>query len=574
MNIRELLNERVRSAMTDAGIPSDLRPNVTISKNSDFGDYQANGAMAAAKSMRAKPRDIAQTIVNNLDLSGIAEKTEIAGPGFINIHLDNAWLASQLAEACSDEKLGVNAKVTPLNVVVDYSSPNLAKEMHVGHLRSTIIGDAVARVLSFLGDNVIRQNHVGDWGTQFGMLICELESTLDAGQQAELALKDLEVFYQQAKKHFDKDENFANKAREYVVKLQSGNPQVLSLWQRFRDVSLQHSQEIYVGPEDVRGESAYNDGLSLVVIALEEKGLVVVDKGAKVAFLQELADKNGDPSPVIVQKKDGGYLYATSDLAALRYRINELKAERVLYFIDARQSLHMQQVFTLARKANFVDEWVSLEHHPFGTMMDEDGKPFKTRSGDTVIKLIDLLTEATERAEQVVREKNTDLSDEEIKTIAEKVGIGAVKYADLSKTRTNDYVFNWEAMLSFEGNTAPYIQYGYARICSIFRKADVDMESFESAIEITEPQEKALAIKALQFSEVVNQVSNDAYPHLLCTYLYELTSLYMSFYEACPILKDGVSESEKLSRLYTSKAVAKALKLGLNLLGIDVMEKM
>ncbi|MBX2858297.1 MAG: arginine--tRNA ligase [Cellvibrionaceae bacterium] len=579
MNIRELLNERVRCAMSDAGIPPDLTPNVTVSKNSDFGDYQANGAMAAAKSMKSKPRDVAKLIVDNLDLSGVAEKLEIAGPGFINIHLDPQWLAKQLYRASKDSKLGINTKATPLTVVIDYSAPNLAKEMHVGHLRSTIIGDAMARVLHFLGDTVIKQNHVGDWGTQFGMLICELENNMSEGQQVDLALKDLETFYQQAKKHFDEDEQFAKKSREYVVKLQSGDPGILKLWQHFKEVSLRHSHELYLklnvslSEKDVRGESAYNDQLGDIVTLLLDNGIAVEDRGAKVAFLEELADKNGDPSPVIIQKKDGGYLYATTDLAAINFRVNQLKADRVLYFIDARQSLHMQQVFTIAKKANIADQWVSLEHHAFGTMLGEDGKPFKTRSGGTV-KLIDLIEEAKVRAEEVVRQKNTQLSDDEIQTIAEKVGIGAIKYADLSKTRTNDYIFNWNNMLSFEGNTAPYLQYAYARICSIFRKAEINIDNFSYNLTISQPQEKALVIKTLQFSEVVNQVSADAFPHILCNYLYDLTSLFMSFYESCPILKEGVIEAEKDSRLQISKIVAQTLKQGLYLLGIDVMEKM
>lgn len=574
MNIRTFLAERVRNAMSDVGIPNDYGPHLAVAKKAGFGDYQANGAMAAAKAMKTNPRELAQNIVNSLDLAGVAEKIEIAGPGFINIHLDKNWLAKQLAS--EKEILDSDSKQT---VVIDYSSPNLAKEMHVGHLRSTIIGDAIARALEFRGDNVIRQNHVGDWGTQFGMLIAELEEQLTDGEQAEFALKDLEGFYQQAKAHFDAEPDFATKARDYVVRLQSGDEQVLALWQKFKSVSLNHSEDIYrtlnvtLTKDDVRGESAYNDDLAPLVKELCDSGMAVEDEGARVVFLPELADKNGNPSPVIVQKKDGGYLYATTDLAALRYRANELNADRVLYFIDARQSLHMQQVFTVARKAGFVTDWISLEHHPFGTMMGSDGKPFKTRSGGTV-KLADLLEEAIERASKAVTEKNPELSGDEAKEVARKVGIGAVKYADLCKTRTNDYVFNWDAMLSFEGNTGPYLQYAYTRIKSIFRKAEQDMDSFNGELIITEEQEKALALKVMQLSEVVEQVAVEAYPHLLCTYLYDLSSLFMSFYEACPILKQDVSKGTRNSRLKLSKTVAEALRQGLDLLGIEVMERM
>lgn len=451
--------------------------------------------------------------------------------------------------------------------------------MHVGHLRSTIIGDSVARVLEYQGHNVIRQNHMGDWGTQFGMLIAELEQQLSEGEQADLALNDLEVFYQQSKKHFDEDPAFADTARAYVVKLQSGDTHCRTLWQKFIDVSVAHNLDIYqqlnvgLGREHIMPESAYNNDLQNVLDSLVEQKLAVDSNGAKVMFLDELADKNGEPSVMIIQKSGGGFLYATSDLAAMRHRVNTLKADRIIYSIDARQSLHMKQVFAAARKAHFVSAAVQLEHHPFGTMMGKDGKPFKTRSGGTV-KLADLLVEAVERAEKLLREKNTDLSASEISVIARKVGIGAIKYADLSKTRTNDYIFDWDAMMSFEGNTAPYLQYAYTRIRSIFRKADIDPDSFLATISIVEPQEKALAMKLLQFAEVVDQVASDGYPHILCNYLYELASAYMSFYEQCPVLKEGVAKPTQQSRLQLCKLTSETMAKGLDLLGIDVMEKM
>lgn len=561
--------------MQAAGIPSECQPHVAPSKNPSFGDYQANGAMGAAKLMKTNPRALAQTIVDQLNLDDIASKIEIAGPGFINIHLNNDWLGHYTAQlAASGEKAS-----QPQTIVVDYSGPNLAKEMHVGHLRSTIIGDAVVRVLEYLGHNVIRQNHVGDWGTQFGMLIAHLESEMAKGENPTLALKDLEKFYQQAKVRFDQEPDFADTAREYVVKLQGGDEKILKLWLQFRDISLTHSEEIYaklnvsLSKDDIRGESAYNDDLAPLVDELKEQGLAVTDNGAQVVFLQELANKEGEPSPVIVQKADGGYLYATTDLAALRYRASTLSADRVLYFIDARQSLHMQQVFTTARKAGFVKETVSLEHHAFGTMMGSDGKPFKTRTGGTV-KLAELIDEACERALNTVNDKNPELSEQELTTVAKNVGIGAVKYADLCKTRTNDYVFNWDGMLSFEGNTGPYLQYAYTRIQSIFRKAGIEASSLSGDIAITEPQEKALALKLAQFTESVEQVAADALPHLLCTYLYDLASLFSTFYEACPILKDSVAPETKNSRLLLSAKVAETLKAGLGLLGIEVMERM
>lgn len=578
MNIRAHLAQKIRLAMTAAGIPDEFQPLVAASKRAEFGDYQANGAMAAAKAMKRPPRELAQEIINNLDLSAESERLEIAGPGFINIHLKPEWLGLALKQALADAAMGVRV-ADPITVVIDYSSPNLAKEMHVGHLRSTIIGDTMARLLEFLGHKVIRQNHVGDWGTQFGMLIAHLEDHLKQGEEAEFALQDLETFYTEAKQRFDADTAFADKARQYVVKLQSGDATMSSLWERFRDISLHHSEVIYeklnvsLKPEDVRGESFYNDDLPKVIEDLDKVGLLKEDQGAKVVFLDELADKEGNPSVAIIQKQDGGYLYSTSDLAAIRYRVGTLGAQRVQVFVDARQSLHFKQVFTIARKAGFAPADVSLEHHPFGTMLGQDGKPFKTRDGGTV-KLAQLLDEAVERAEKLIAEKDPDLNAEERKEVARKVGIGAVKYADLSKTRTNDYVFNWEAMLSFEGNTAPYLQYAYTRIQSIFRRAGVDAATLDSDILIQSEAEKNLIIKCLQFGEVLEQVASEAYPHMLCNYLYELASLYMRFYEACPILKEGTEPALKESRLRLSHASAETLRVGLDLLGIEVMTRM
>ncbi|MDI3324825.1 arginine--tRNA ligase [Pontibacterium granulatum] len=579
MKIRELLSNRVQEAMIAAGIPEDCQPMVSPSKNPQFGDFQANGSMAAAKKVGEKPRDLAQRIVDELNVEDIASKIEIAGPGFINIHLSNEWLGQLVEHAAENENLGLIRAEKGETVVIDYSSPNLAKEMHVGHLRSTIIGDALARVLESQGHTVVRQNHVGDWGTQFGMLIAHLEDQTAQNQVAEAALSDLEVFYRAAKVRFDEDEDFATRARDYVVKLQGGDERCLTLWQQFIDISVAHSEEIYellnvtLKRSDIRAESAYNDDLPVVIEDLKAKGLVVEDQGAQVAFLEELADKEGNPLPMIVQKSGGGYLYATTDLAAVRYRNEALNSDRVLYFIDARQSLHMKQVFTLSRKAGFAKAECSLEHHPFGTMMGEDGKPFKTRAGGTV-KLADLLKEAVEKAEALLESKGSDLSEAERKDAARKIGIGAVKYADLSKTRTNDYIFSWDSMLSFEGNTAPYLQYAYTRIQSIFRKADLSPENLGGNVNIVEDQEKALALKLLQLGDIIDAVSREAYPHLLCNYLYELSSLFMKFYEACPVLKDDVEPAVRESRLKLCHATARTLEKGLDLLGIEVMERM
>ncbi|WP_143871659.1 arginine--tRNA ligase [Catenovulum sediminis] len=579
MKIKQLLAEKVQAAMLAAEIPESFGPHIALSKQVKFGDYQANGVLGAAKHLKTNPRALAEKVVQQLDLNEIASKIEIAGPGFINIFLNESWLAKQLNIHIDDPRCSVAPAKLKQTCVVDYSSPNLAKEMHVGHLRSTIIGDAIVRALEFQGHNVIRQNHMGDWGTQFGMLIAHLETVLADQSVAEVALADLETFYREAKKRFDEDSEFADKSREYVVKLQSGDARCEALWKQFIDISVSHSEEVYeklnvtLTRDDIKPESAYNAMLNEVVSDLKAQGLAVEDQGAQVVFLEELADKEGNPSPVIIQKSGGGFLYATTDLAALKYRGQTLKADRNLYFIDARQSLHMQQVFTIARKAGYVTEDMSLEHHPFGTMMGSDGKPFKTRSGGTV-KLVELLDEAIARAKTLIAERSTDLSESEQNEIARKVGIGAVKFADLSKHRTSDYIFNWDSMLSFEGATAPYLQYAYTRIRSIFTKAGIDERAIDSEILLKMAQERALALKLMQFEDTLEQVCLEAQPHLMCLYLYELASLFMTFYEACPILKLDVTENDKKSRLALSRWTAKVMRTGLHLLGIETNERM
>jgi arginyl-tRNA synthetase len=584
MNIKQILSKKVIEAMVASGLPEETNPAVSISSRPQFGDYQANGVMGAAKKLKTNPRALATTVVEHLDLEGIATKVELAGPGFINIHLCTDWLSNQLNIAARDPKLGVSQRSvatsdTPNTVVVDYSAPNLAKEMHVGHLRSTIIGDAVVKALEFRGDKVIRQNHMGDWGTQFGMLIAHLSDKLAGNEIAETALSDLENFYREAKVRFDNEEGFADRARTDVVKLQSGDPECAKLWQQFIDISIHHSEDIYdklnvsLTRKDIMGESAYNSDLSAVIDELMAKEIAVEDQGAKVVFIDEMANKDGEPSVFIVQKSGGGFLYATTDLSACRYRSGKLKANRVIIFTDARQSLHFKQVEIVARKAGFLPKNVAYDHCPFGMMMGDDGKPFKTRTGGT-IKLAELLDEAIERASVLIKEKNPEIEADALAYIAKKVGIGAVKFADLSKNRTSDYIFNWKTMLSFEGATAPYLQYAYSRIQSIFNKASVTSENLQTTISVVEEQEKALALKVLQFEDVIDAVISECTPNLLCNYLYELASLYMTFYEACPILKYDVSNEVKMSRLALCNVISQTLKQGLDILGIEVMDTM
>lgn len=578
MNIRESLDTRITEVLQAVGAPDTVTAIVKPSARPEFGEYQANGVMAAAKQLKMNPRELAGKVLEQLDLSDLADKVEIAGPGFLNIHLKNDWLADHCEQAAADPRLGVEVSEPVQTVVVDYSAPNLAKEMHVGHLRSTIIGDAVVRVLEFQGHKVIRQNHVGDWGTQFGMLLAHMASLKAQGGELSMKLADLETFYREAKQRFDAEPEFADTAREYVVRLQGGDAECNALWQQFIDISLRHCEAAYeklgvsLTRGDVMPESAYNDDLANVVADLQAQGLLEESDGAKCVFLEEFRNKDDSITPLIIQKSGGGYLYATTDLAALRHRNNVLKADRALYFVDVRQSLHFRQVFTLGRKAGYIDEAASYEHMAFGTMLGEDGKPFKTRSGDTV-KLADLLEEAVERAFTLVSEKNPDVDEAERREIARKVGIGAIKYADLSKNRTSDYVFSWDSMLSFEGNTAPYLQYAYARIQSVFRKA-AEADYAAAAIQLNETAERTLAVKLLQFGEIIDSTTRDGMPNQLCNYLYELAGNFMSFYEACPILKDDVEVAVRDSRLRLADLTANTLKTGLDLLGIEVMERM
>ena len=577
MNIQSILSDKIKQAMIAAGADEQCDALIRQSSKPQFGDYQANGIMAAAKKLGLNPREFAQKVLDNADLSDVAEKTEIAGPGFINIFLNPTWLTNNVSAALKDQNLGVSANEKQ-TIVIDYSSPNVAKEMHVGHLRSTIIGDAVVRTLEFLGHNVIRANHVGDWGTQFGMLIAYLEK-MENEHASEMELQDLEAFYREAKKHYDEDEAFAEKARNYVVKLQGGDEYCRTMWKKLVDITMQQNQRNYdrlnvtLTEKDVMGESLYNPMLPAIVEDLKKQGLAVEDEGALVVYLDEFKNKEGEPMGVIVQKKDGGFLYTTTDIAAAKYRYETLKADRALVFSDTRQSQHMQQAWLITRKAGYVPDSFSLEHKNFGMMLGKDGKPFKTRTGGTV-KLADLLDEAIERATVLINEKNTNLSDEEKTAVIEAVGIGSVKYADLSKNRTTDYVFDWDNMLSFEGNTAPYMQYAYTRIRSIFNKADVNPTALaEAKIQLSDEKERALAIKLLQFEEAVQTVGKEGTPHVLCAYLYELAGVFSSFYEHCPIL-NADDENVKLSRLKLASLTEKTLKQGLALLGIKTIEKM
>ena len=589
MNIRRELDVRISKALAAAGAPESAPALVAQAAKPQFGDYQANGVMPAAKELKTNPRDLAEKVLAAADLSDIAEKAEVAGAGFINITLRSDFLAGHLAQGLADDHLGAERPAEPQTVVVDYSSPNLAKEMHVGHLRSTIIGDAIARVLEFLGHKVIRQNHVGDWGTQFGMLLAQCEEDgvrpssqkLPSGENRVTVdgakISDMEELYRRGRQNYDNRPDFQDKSREYVVELQSGDQEVRALWVWTKEQSLEHCEEVYnklsvkLTRDDVCGESAYNDQLPDVAAELNKQGLLEESEGARCVFLEEFKNKDGEILPVIVQKSDGGYLYATTDLAGVRHRVRQLRADRILYVVDARQTLHFRQIFAVARKAGFAGEDVSLEHVAFGMMLGNNRQPFKTREDGTV-KLIDLLDEAERRAAAIVEEKNPDLSDDEKANVARVVGIGAVKYADLAQNRTSDYVFNWSKMLSLEGNTAPYMQYAYARIRSIFRKGKEQAGATTGEILLTEPAERTLGVKLAQFPETIQTVADDCLPNVLCAYLFDLAGAFMSFYESCPVLI--AAEPARTSRLLLCDLTARTIQTGLGLLGIETLEQM
>ena len=578
--MKEQLVSLIKSSLQQLSATYDIDKNllsalrVDRTRDKSHGDFASNVALMLSKSLHQNPRALDEEIIAHLPHDPRIAKTEIAGPGFINFFVSDGSLCATLSAMLADPRLGVAKADKPQRVVVDYSAPNVAKEMAVHHIRSTVIGDAVVRTLEFLGHDVIRANHVGDWGTQFGMLIAYLERKENESGEG-MDLSDFEAFYREAKQAYDSDPDFAVTARRYVVLLQGGDPYCKAMWQKLVTMTMEQNQRIYdrldvtLTEKDVMGESLYNPMLPGIVADLISKGLAVEDDGAIVVYLNEFTNRDGQPMGVIVRKKDGGYLYTTTDIACVKYRVDTLKAERILYFIDSRQHQHLMEAWTIARKAGYLPANVSVEHDAFGMMLGRDGRPFKTRTGGTV-KLKDLLDEAEERVSKLLEERGSALEGDIRREVIHNIALGAVKYADLSKNRTTDYIFDWDLMLAFDGNTAPYLQYAYSRIRAIFRKTDNKPGNFI----LNEEAETALANKLTAFPEAVRQVGDKAMPHLLCTYLYELSGTFMRFYESCPVLKEGVSDEVRSSRLALCDLTSRVLKQGLNLLGIRVMEQM
>ena len=558
-------------------------PILVPASNPKFGDYQANVAMSLAKKLGMAPRAIAEQIIQHLNVSEVCEPPTVAGAGFINLALKPQYLETQLKAIQSDARLGITPTQNPQRIIVDYPSPNIAKEMHVGHLRPSVIGDAIARILEFLGHDVLRLSHIGDWGTPFGMLIAYVKETYpEALASGELALGELATFYRAAKKRFDDDTNFQEAARLAVVQLQAGDAETLRAWKVVCDLSNRTNRQIFdlmglSAQIQERGESFYNPLLAGVLEELDKLGLLVEDGGAQCVFLEGFTNKEGKPLPLIVQKSDGGYNYATTDLAAIRYRVTEDKVQRVIYPVGAEQTNHFAQIFQVGRRAGWITDDVEFFYAPLGAILGEDGKKLKSRSGDAV-RLVDLLDEAIARARadleaRLIEEKREET--EEFKTNAAKVvGISAVKYADLSQNRTSSYIFSYDKMLALQGNTAPYMLYAYVRVQGISRKGGIDFEQLGSdcAIALQDETELTLAKYLLQFDEALSEVEADLLPNRLCQYLFELSQKFNQFYDRCPVL--SAEEPLRTSRLVLSDLTARTIKLGLSLLGIAVLERM
>jgi arginyl-tRNA synthetase len=575
---REVLARRVQDAL-GAAFGTEYAAADPVIRPSSFADFQSNAALPLAKKLARPPRDIAAEITGHLDLTGVAEPPQVSGPGFINLTLTPEWIAAQASSELADPRLGTPAADPVQRIVVEYSSPNVAKEMHVGHLRTTIVGDALARILDFAGQDVIKDNHLGDWGTQYGMLV---EHLLDVGEDsAEAALleTDPNTFYQAARHKFDSDPGFTERARRRLVQLQGGDPETLRVWQHLVDLSLDYLHRIYrqlqvtLTDADIRGESFYNAMLAEVCDELEASGVAVISDGALCAFPPGFTGRNGEPLPLIIRKSDGGYNYATSDLATIRYRVRDLHVDRAIYVVGSAQALHFQMVFAVARQAGWIPADARFEHAQIGNVLGPDGKILRTRAGDS-IKLGDLLTEGVERARKVVDELGTspDLSEAERAAIAEAVGVGAIKYADLSTARDSEYVFDWDRMISFKGNTGPYLQYATTRIRSIFRRAGIDPAATAAPVKLAEPAERALALRLLGFGAAVRQAGANAEPHLLANFLFEVASSFTAFYEQCPVL--NAPGAVRDSRLALAALTLRVLDTGLGLLGIPVPERM
>ncbi|CAL4326307.1 arginine--tRNA ligase [Buchnera aphidicola] len=579
MNLKNIIKKDIENILSQINPIKNYNPIIILNKRVQLGHYQLNNLIKIASILKLEPCKLSEIIIGGIKKKYIYQKITFSQPGFINFFIKNDWLSTELENIFTSPRLGIK-RIKPKNIVIDYSSPNIAKEMHIGHLRSTIIGDVTARILHFLGHNVIRANHIGDWGTQFGMLIAYLENkkSITALQDNYFSLEKIEKFYCKAKKKYDSDQLFAKKSREYVVKLQNGDQRCHKIWKKLVSITMVENQKIYtrlnvtLRPDDTIGESFYNKMLPSIIEDLKNKKIAIEKNGSIIVFLKEFKNRLGQSMGVVIQKKDKGFLYSTTDIACFKYRYQILHADRIIYYTDSRQNQHLIQAWTIAKKANYIPENLLLEHHVFGMMLSKNKRPFKTRDGNT-IKLSQLLNEATERAIHLIKNKKRYLHKKKLIHLAEVIGISAVKYADLSKSRNTNYIFDWDKMLSFEGNTAPYIQYAYTRIISIIEKSNIPIKKLKEKVILQKESEIHLAIKILEFEEIVLLISKKGTPHIMCKYLYQLATYFSSFYENCSILFAKKIKICK-SRLKLSILTAKTLKKGLNMLGIKIVKKM
>ncbi|WMY97337.1 MAG: arginine--tRNA ligase [Arsenophonus sp.] len=579
MNITNLIKKEIKKALKKIGILNINNLDIKNNSNKEkYGDYQINGLISIAKKKNISSYDLAKKIVPLLNLDEITEKIEIINPGFINIFLKKQWIEKQVNLLLKNRNFRIQKNKNPKTIIVDYSSPNVAKEMHVGHLRSTIIGDSIVRILKFLGHKVIKVNHIGDWGTQFGMILAYITNEQNRKMSIK-SLKDLNNLYLKSQELYKKNTFFAKKAKECIVKLQSGYEKYQKIWKKIVNITIEENQKIYkrlnisLKKKDIVGESFYKKMLPKIIFDLKEKKIAIENNGATVVYLDKFKKQDGNPLGIVIQKKDGGFLYTTIEIACIKYRYEKFHANRILYYIDSRQQQHLTQSWIIAKKAGYIPKNMKLEHHNIGLMLNKNGKPFKTRSGGT-INLNHLLDEAERRALNLIKEKKVHFSCKNEKDkIINAIGIGSIKYADLSKNRTTNYIFDWNKIISFNGNTAPYMQYAYARINSIFKKHKIKNEKLISPILIQNKYEKKLTIHLLKFEEIIINVSKNGLPNIICSYLYNLTKLFSIFYESCPILyiKD---KKTKQSRLKLALLTKKTLKIGLNLLGIHTIDKM
>lgn len=575
MNIQDFISKKITEIVFNLDMNLTFDPQVRQCNDIKFGDYQANGVISISKKLKQSPILLAKKIAMQLELHTCIKKIELSPQGFINIFLDHQWIEGQIDYMDQASHLGIKSEKNE-TIIIDYSSPNVAKEMHVGHMRSTVIGDCIARTLEFLGHRVIRANHIGDWGTSFGIIIAWIK--LQKKEKKTLLFHNIEKIYCDAKKKFDTDKKFASKVRKYVVKLQNEDKNCLHIWKKLVDISLKKNQKVYnllnvtLQPKHIMGESLYKHMLPDIVKDLKQKGIAHESAGATVVFLDKYKNKKGQPLGFLIQKKDGGYLYATTDIACVKYRFENFQPNRILYFVDARQHEHFKKVWSIAQKANYIPKSVQLKHYMFGMVLNKNGHPFKTREGNTV-KLISLLNEAITRASKFITEKKPNISSKELKNISKCIGIGAIKYADLSKKRTSNYIFDWNQMLHLNGNTAPYIQYAYTRIQSILKKSDIlEKKIFLHKVNLKKDQEIQLAIRLLQFEETIIAVSKEAMPHIMCNYLYELSVLFSKFYENFLIFSSN--KLINMNRLKLVHLTGKIIKQGLNMLGIETTNKM